>query len=143
MNVVRAGSTVSDPGAVILDTGQKLQTEILRGDEIKKAGLGAEDASATEVVVIRFDPVKKGQSVRLRISETYTDPGRYGVVDGQLVWHRSFGRPFNDVVLPEGWYLTASSIPAVVRQETDGRTRLEFVNPRPDEVDVILKAKRR
>jgi len=93
--------------------------------------------------VIDFAPVKKGQSVRLRISETYTDPSRYGLVDGQLVWHRSFGRPANDVVLPEGWYLTDSSIPAVIRPEPDGRTRLEFINPRPDSIDVILKARRR
>lgn len=144
LNVVRAGSTVSDPAATILDTGRKLQTEILRGDEITKAALEVGDVTpATEVVVIRFDPVKNGQSVRLRIEETYTDPGRYGLVDGELVWHRSFGRPANDVVLPEGWYLTASSIPAVVRQEADGRIRLEFVNPRPDEIDVIVKGKRR
>ena len=59
------------------------------------------------------------------------------------MWHRSFGRPSNDVVLPAGWYLTDSTIPAVVRPEADGRTRLEFVNPRPDSIDVILKARRR
>jgi hypothetical protein len=145
LNVVRAGSTVADPSAMILETGEKLQTQILRGDEVRKAGLdiGESITPSTEVVVIRFPPVKKGQSVRLRIQETYTDPGRYGLVDGELVWHRAFGRPFNDVVLPEGWYLTTSSIPGVVRQEADGRIRLEFVNPRPDEIDVILKAKRR
>ena len=144
LNVVRAGSTVSDPAAMILDTGQKLQTEILRGDEITRAKLDAGALTpATEVVVIRFDPVKKGQSVRLRIEETYTDPGRYGLVDGELVWHRGFGRPANDVVLPEGWYLTVSSIPAIVRQEANGRIRLEFVNPRPDEIDVIIKGKKR
>lgn len=145
LNVVRAGSTVSDPAAVVLDTGQKLQTEILRGDEITKAriAIGQAVTPATEVVVIRFDPVKQGQSVRLRIEETYTDPGRYGLVGGELVWHRAFGRPANDVLLPEGWYLTASSIPAAVRQESDGRIRLEFVNPRPDEIDTIIKARRR
>ena len=27
--------------------------------------------------------------------------------------------------------------------EPDGRTRLEFVNPRPDSIDVVLKARRR
>jgi hypothetical protein len=145
LNVVREGSTVSDPSASILDTGQKLKTEILRGPEIAKAGIdiGQAVTPSTEVVVIRFDPVRKGQSARLRIAETYADPGRYGLVNGELVWHRALGRPANDVLLPEGWYLTASSIPAVVRQEPDGRIRLEFVNPRPDEVDVILKGKRR
>ena len=145
LNVVREGSTVSDPSASILDTGLKLRTEILKGQEITKAGIdiGQAVTPSTEVVVIRFDPVQKGQSVRLRIAETYADPSRYGLVNGELVWHRALGRPANDVLLPEGWYLTASSIPAVVRREPDGRIRLEFVNPRPDEVDVILKGKKR
>lgn len=145
LNVVREGSTVSDPSASILDTGLTLKTEILKGADITKAGIAIGEAvkPSTEVVVIRFDPVQKGQSVRLRIAETYADPGRYGLVGRELVWHRALGRPANDVLLPEGWYLTVSSIPAVVRQEPDGRIRLEFVNPRPDEVDVILKGRRR
>ena len=78
-------------------------------------------------MLIPFGPVKKGQSVRLRISETYTDAARYALVDGQLMWHRSFGRPRNDMVLPDGWYLTTSSIPAVITQEPDGRIRLSYV----------------
>jgi hypothetical protein len=97
----------------------------------------------TEVVIVRFPAVKKGRSLRLRIEETYTDPGRYGVVGDELLWHRSFGRPANDVVLPEGWYLTVSSIPATISTMEDGRTRLAFVNGRPDAIDVFLKARRR
>lgn len=147
VNVVRAGSAVSDPSALILDTGEKLETKILKGDEVKAANLDPREVGTvtpdTEVVLIPFTPVQAGRSIRLRISETYTDASRYGLVDGQLVWHRSFGRPSNDVVLPAGWYLTDSSIPAVVRPEPDGRTRLEFVNPRPDSIDVILRARRR
>jgi len=34
------------------------------------------------------------------------------------------------------------SIPAVVRQTADGLTRVDFVNGRPDSVDVLLKAKK-
>ena len=129
-NVVRGGSTVSNPSAVLLDTGQDLEIEtVTEGD--------------AEVVIIRFPPVEPGHSSRLRISETYTDPGRYGLVEGQLVWHRSFGRPANDVVLPEGWYLTGSSIPGVITTEPDGRTRVAFINPRPDSIDVVIKARRR
>jgi len=144
LNVVRAGSTVSDPSAIVLDTGERLSVETLTGEAITRANLGVRDVTPdTEVVVIRFPGVEAGQSLRLRISETYTDPSRYGIVDGQLVWHRSFGRPSNDVVLPEGWYLTVSSIPGVVTTEPDGRTRISFINPRPDSIDVILKARRR
>jgi hypothetical protein len=47
------------------------------------------------------------------------------------------------VVLPEGWYLTDSAIPATVSQLPDGRIRLDFWNDRPDSVDVLIKAKRR
>ncbi len=146
VNVVRAGSTVSEPSAKILDTGEPLSYEILKGDELvrRKIDTGGEDVSpATVAVVIPFPAVKRGQSVRLRISETYTDPARYALVDGQLLWHRSFGRPRNDVVLPSGWYVTASSMPAVVTQDADGRTRLIFWNQRPDNIDVFLKARKR
>jgi hypothetical protein len=59
------------------------------------------------------------------------------------VWRRSFGRPRNAVVLPAGWYLTASSVPAAVRLTDDGRVRLDFVNGRPDALDVLLRAARR
>jgi hypothetical protein len=145
VNVVRAGSTVSDPSAKILDTGEELKTQILTGDALKSAKIdvGEPVDAGTTVVLIPFTPVQKGHSVRLRISETYTDPARYAVIDGQLLWHRSFGRPRNDVVLPAGWYLTTSSIPAVISQEPDGRTRLSFWNPRPDSIDVFVKGRRR
>jgi hypothetical protein len=95
------------------------------------------------VVVVRFTPVAKGSSVRLRISETYTDAARYGLDGEDLVFDRSLGRPRNAVVLPAGWYLTACSIPAAVSEREDGRIRLDFVNPRPDEIDVLLRARRR
>lgn len=145
LNVVRRGSAVSNPSARILDTGEALKTETLEGDAIARAGLdiGEPVRPDTEVVVVRFPPVKKGQSLRLRIEETYTDPGRYGVRGGELVWHRSFARPRNAIVLPAGWSVTASSIPAVVSETADGRIRLDYDNPRPDSIDVLLKARRR
>jgi hypothetical protein len=59
------------------------------------------------------------------------------------VWDRAFGRPRNAVVLPAGWYLTTSAIPAVVSETDDGRIRLDVTNDRPDEIQVFLKAKRR
>ena len=58
------------------------------------------------------------------------------------MFERSFGRPRNSVVLPRGWYLTALSIPATVRQTDEGLTRVDFVNGRPDAIDVLMKAKR-
>jgi hypothetical protein len=145
VNVVRRGSTVSDPSAKILDTGDALKVETLKGTAITRANIdiGEPVQPDSEAVVIRFAPVKKGESVRLRIEETYTDPARYDLIDGQLMWRRSFGRPRNDMVLPDGWYVTTSSIPAVVTQTDDGRTRLSYVNARPDSIDVFVKARKR
>jgi hypothetical protein len=149
LNVVRKGSTATNPSARVLDTGEALKVETLRGEAITRAGLdlaGEIEGPVkpdTEVVVVRFAPVAKGGSVRLRISETYTDPGRYRMEGDEIVFDRSLGRPRNAIVLPAGFYLTACSIPATVSETPDGRIRLDFVNPRPDEIGVLLKARRR
>jgi hypothetical protein len=144
-NVVRTGSKVADPSAYLLDTGEKLSTKIVTGAELASAKMDAGEPvdAAAQVVVIPFSPVKAGQNVRVRISETYTAPASYRLEGDDLVFDRSLGRPRNAVVLPEGWYLTASSIPATVTQMSDGRIRLDFWNGRPDPVDVLIKAKRR
>jgi hypothetical protein len=144
-NVVRAGSRASNPAARLLDTGEALKVETLKGSELlaAKADVGEPITPEAEVVVIRFPAVQKGQSARLRISETYTDAGRYYMDGDEFVWDRSLGRPRNAVVLPAGWYLTASSIPAVVTMTDDGRVRLDLDNPRPDDIAVLLKGKRR
>ena len=145
LNVVRTGSTVSSPSAKILDTGEALKGDILTGTQMKAAGIdagGEQVAADQQVVVTHFAPVKKGQSVRLRLSETYTAPQSYRLDGDELVFERSLGRPRNSVVLPRGWYLTALSIPAVVRETADGLTRVDFVNGRPDSIDVLMKGKR-
>ena len=145
LNVVRQGSTVSNPSARILDTGEALKPEILKGAAITAAGLdiGEPVRPDSEVVVVRYPAIARGSTLRLRISETYTDPARYRLDGDELVWDRSFGRPRNAIVLPEGWMLTASSIPATITETDDGRIRLDFVNPRPDEIAVLIKARRR
>jgi len=145
LNVVRTGSTVSNPSAYILDTGEALQSKIMSGAELAAAKIDTEGESVsptTQIVVIPFTPVKKGESVRLRISETYTAPTSYRLDGDELVFDRNLGRARNAVVLPEGWYLSASAIPATVQQLPDGRIRLDFWNGRPDSVDVLIKAKR-
>jgi hypothetical protein len=145
LNVVRTGSTVSKPSGRILDTGQELPGEILTGAQMKAAAIdpgGEEVAPDQQVVVTRFPAVKKGQSIRLRLSETYAAPQSYRLEGGEFVFERSLGRPRNSVVLPRGWYLTWLSIPGVVRQTPDGLTRVDFVNGRPDSVDVLMKGKK-
>ncbi len=143
VNVVRAGSTVSNPSARDLDSGARLTTELVRGAAI--TAIDPRETSVTDTttaVVFRFPPVTMGGSRRIRIAETYTDPVRYVVTGNELVWHRAFGRPANAVVLPFGWVLTNATIPATISVMPDGRTRLDFINPRPDEIDVVITARR-
>ena len=145
LNVVRTGSKVSRPAGRILDTGAVLKAEIVTGAKLAAAGIATDGdpvAPDQEVVVTRFPPVKKGQSIRLRLSETYVAPESYHLDGDELVFDRSFGRARNSVVLPRGWVLTWLSIPAVVRQTPDGLTRIDFVNGRPDAIDVLIKGRR-
>src|SRR5204863_6658042 len=128
-----------------LDTGEVLTHETLKGAEItaKQIEIGEPVTPDTEIVVIHFSPVTAGQSVRLRLSETYTAPQSYRLDGSDLVFERSLGRTRNSVVLPSGWYLTASSIPAVVSETPDKLIRLDFVNHRPDSLDVYIKGRKR
>jgi hypothetical protein len=143
-NVVRKGSTASDPSAILLDTGESLKVETIKGAELQRRGIDPGDSfePSSDIVVISFPPVKAGESSRLRIAETYTDPARYYLDGDELVWDRAFGRPRNAVVLPAGWTVVASAIPAVIATQPDGRQRLDFENNRPDEIQVLIRARR-
>ena len=70
LNVVRAGSSVQDPKAVVLDTGEALPVETLKGEAIRKAAIdiGEPVRPESEVVVIRFPKVRAGETLRLRIT---------------------------------------------------------------------------
>ena len=129
---------------MLLDTGEALKVETITGAELKKRGLdpGEPVTDTTQVVVIHFPAVTQGRSVRLRITETYTDPNRYTLDGDELVWDRAFGRPRNTVVLPAGWTVVASSAPGSISQDADGRQRLYFENNRNDEIQVLIRARR-
>jgi hypothetical protein len=145
-NVVREGSVASNPSAYVLDTGEKLKTQEMSGAEMiaSKINAGETVDPKDRVVVIRFPAaVKAGETLRLRIAETYTAPVSYKLDGDELVFDRSLGRPRNAVVLPSGWYCTESSAPATVNVLGDGRVRLDYWDDRPEAVDVLLKAKRR
>ena len=144
-NVVRTGSKASDPSAYIVDTGEKLTTQVMSGAAMKAARLnaGEEVEDAATVVVIPFPAIVQGESRRLRISETYTDPVSYSFTSDEFAFDRSLGRPRNAVVLPNGWYCSASAEPATVSQMPDGRVRLDFWDAQPEAVDVLVKGRRR
>lgn len=145
INVVRAGSKVSNPSALCLDTGEALKVETLRGDEITKAkiDIGEKVLPDSEAAVVRFPAVAQGATTRIRIRETYTDPARYRMEGDLLVWDRSFGRPRNAIILPEGYALVGSAFPAKISLTEDNRIRLDFDNPRNDEVRALVHARKR
>ena len=144
-NVVRKGSMASNPSASILDTGEQLHAKEMSGAEMiaSKINAGETPEPDARVVVIPFPAVQAGQTRRLRIAETYTAPASYKLDGDDLVFDRAFGRPRNAVVLPSGWYCTFNAIPATLSQLPDGRVRLDYWNGRPDQVDVLIKARRR
>ena len=146
INVVRSGSVATNPSARNLDTGEAIPAVHLKGEEITKAGIDDPELGKvtpqSEIVVFNFKPLAPGQSIRLRMSETYTDPGRYRLVGDELVFDRTFGRAENAVVLPKGWMLTNSSDPVTVSRTDDGSIRLDFNNPRPDEIEALFTAKK-
>src|SRR5215510_3974021 len=132
-NVVRAGSHVTDPESIDLDTGENLKWETLSGKQVKERKLPLTDVK---------DDAEES-STRLRLKETYTDPKSYYLDGEELVWDRTFGRLRNTVVLPAGWRLTSLASPGVVQTLPDGRVSVYVVNPRNDDVRVYLRARRR
>lgn len=144
-NVVRSGSVASHPQAINLDTGEVLEAREVSATELlaSKINVGEAVPAAARVVVIPFAPLAAGQTLRLRIAETYTAPVSYRLEGEELVFDRRLGRPRNAVVLPSGWFCTFSAAPATVSQLPDGRVRLDYWDDRPEAVEVLLKARRR
>lgn len=144
-NIVRAGSHVTDPESIDLDSGEILKWEVISGKQAKERKFSVEQVSDdSEIVVTHLArPLATGATNRIRLKETYTDSKSYYVDGDELVWDRTFGRLRNTVVLPPGWYLTAMSSPATIQTLPDGRVSVYVVNPRNDDVRVYLRARRR
>src|SRR5215472_1207701 len=143
---VRKGSVVSpDAKMTDLDTGKQLKTYNVTGKEVNALGYYPEPADPDSVVV-QGDlghAIVEGQSARIRVEETYTDPVGYTVKDGEVDWKRTLGRPLNYVTLPPGWMLTSVNTPAVISLDDQGRVMLRFANPRNDELAVEIKARKK
>lgn len=143
---VRKGSEVAPDSKMFnLDTGEPLHTHLVSGREVNALGYYPTPTDADSVVV-QGDLTKavgEGESVRIRVEETYTDPVGYVMKNGELDWTRTLGRPLNFVTLPEGWKLTAVNTPAVITLDPQGRVTLRFTGIRPDELHVTIRAGKR
>src|SRR5215475_8988381 len=143
---VRKGSVVSPDAKMIdLDTGKPLKTSTVSGKDVNALGYYPEPVDP-ESVVVQGDlehPVAEGQSTRVRVQETYTDPVGYVVQDGELAWTRTLGRPLNFVTLPAGWMLSSVNTPAMVTLDEEGRIKLRFTNTHSGDLAIVIKAKRR
>lgn len=143
---VRKGSVVAPDSKIYdLDTGEQLKTSVVKGREVNALDYypRATDPDSLVVQGELQKAVQEGQSARVRVEETYTDPVGYTMKDGELVWQRTLGRPFNRVTLPPGWMLSSVDSPAIITVDAEGRVMLRLTNPRNDELAVTIKATRR
>src|SRR6266481_2509053 len=143
---VRKGCEVSPDSKMFnVDTGEPLRTHLVSGKEVNALNYYPQPTDPDSVVVQGDLPaaVGEGQSVRVRVEETYTDPVGYGMDGKELVWTRTLGRPLNLVTLPDGWMLTSVSVPAVITTDAKGRVMLRFTNTRNGDIAVTIKARRR
>lgn len=142
---VRTGSVVSAAQIIDLNTGLTLPTHNASGKEVNALGYYPTPAEPQSVVVQGDLPkaIAAGETARVRVIETYTDPKGYRMEGGELVWDRTLGRPYNEITLPAGWKLTGMSVPAIVSTDSEGRVMCRVTNPRNDEVHVVLRARKR
>ena len=147
LNPIREGSIVSDERVVDQASGQPLRWEVVTGRQAREAGLlgdrvGSRDDQARFVKVELASPVPRGGERRIRIFKTYTDPKSYYRDGDRIVFDRGLGIPRNAVVLPAGYELVGSAVPAIVSTEADGRLKASFVNDRDDVLAVKIVGRR-
>ena len=143
---VRKGSVVSpDAKMMDVDSGKRLKTYTVSGKDVNALGYYPEKTD-DDSVVVQGDldhAIADGQSARIRVEETYTDPVGYTVKDGELVWTRTLGRPVNYVTLPAGWMLVSLNVPAVIVLDEESRIKLRFTNTRNGDLAITIKARQR
>jgi hypothetical protein len=143
---VRAGSAVNPDSKMFnADTGKELKTYTVKGKEVNDLHYYP-TPTEPDSVVVQGDldrPIAEGESVRIRVEETYIDAVGYTMDKDELVWKRTLGRPLNLVTLPAGWMLTSLNVPAVISLDSEGRVLMRFTNIRNDELNITIRAKRR
>src|SRR5438270_7078946 len=101
-NVVRAGSHVTSPESIDLDSGEKLKWEIISGKQAVERKLPISDPikDRSEIVVTYLAlAIQPGTPNRIRLMETYADSKSFYLVGVQMVWDRTLGLLRNPVLL--------------------------------------------
>jgi hypothetical protein len=140
-----AGDGATPPIVRNLDTGATLALETATAADVNAPANGARtsDTNRRRVLVARFPSIRAGESIRLRVTDTMTNSRAYALDGDELVFDQSVDFPRQTVLLPPGWTTVASAMPGVIDETADGRQRLVFENPRPDTMQLLIRARRR
>lgn len=144
LNGIRRGSEVRDERVLDRATGEELDWELIDGAEARRLGLAGEE-TAVDARFLKVDlgrPVPEGGEIRLRIIKTYVDPASYRAEGDRIVFERGLGIRANVVVLPRGYELVGSAVPAIVSTLEDGRVKASFLNDRDDTLPVRIVGRR-
>ena len=144
LNPIRRGATASDEKVVLRATGQELKFTQGTGAQARAEGLAPPDAAPDDafIRVALPEPVPPGAETRLRIFKTYADAKSYFAEGDRIVFDRGLSIRRNVVVLPAGYELVGTSVPAIVSTGADGRLRISVVNDRDDVLPVRITGRR-
>jgi len=141
-NPIRRGSIASGERVTDRMTGEDLKFEIVSSHEASRTGLSDAEPGTDYIRIHLPRPVPPdGGQVRLLIEKTYKDPKSYFSEANLIVFERSLSIRRNGILLPAGYELVSCNVPSQVLRE-DGRILVSFLNAEPDEVPLILKARR-
>jgi len=143
-NIIRPGSKASDEKVLDRATGKEIPFELTDGKDAKANGQADKDTpdDAKFIKISLPHPVPKDGECRLRILKTYEDPKSYFVENDLLIFDRSLGVKRNMIILPLGYELVGSTVPAIVDIGSDNRVRISMVNDRDDELGVKITARK-
>jgi hypothetical protein len=141
-NVIRPGSVATDEAVYDRMTGEQLKFEVVGGTVARTNGLPNADSTTHYIMVHLARPVPTDGEVRLLIDKTYEDARSYITGRDSLVFTRSLGIKRNAIVLPAGYELVGVNYPSQVRTESDGRITVSFMNIGPNEVPLVVRARR-
>ena len=143
-NIIRPGSKASDEKVLDRATGKEIPFELTDAKDAKANGQADKDTpDDTKFIKITLPrPVPKDGECRLRIFKTYEDPKSYFVENDLLTFDRSLGVKRNMIILPAGYEIVGSTVPAIVDIGSDNRIRISMVNDRDDELGVKITARK-